>query len=158
MARKNIKKIKYRAPYEIPCISDYNSTSVMFIRRIEIQLKYKNSELKRIGVNSDNRKNYLENIIETEFAVISRKYEQIHHNDRMQIRKAIERRKSDRIEFSNLLEMLDVEIQSLATEYSMLEELYKKYNPLHNGRLDTEGVSFTNATTENTKEGDNDNE
>lgn len=135
MARKNRKKIRYRAPYEIPTVSNYRFAAKWFIRRVEFYLKRKNKELERLGVDPENRKKYLKSMVDTEIATKSRKYRKIFNSDCSRLNKAIKRRKSDKEEFSNLLSTIDIEIASLRAEYIAIEELYKEWNPLYKGQL-----------------------
>lgn len=141
MGSKKRKKIKYRAPYEIPAVSDYTVSVAKFIKHVEYRLKRKNIELKRLGAGGENAKEYLESMIDTEFITMLRKYEKIKSNDCIQINKAINRRKSDKKEYLKLLSMIDIEIASLNTEYLKLEKMYKRCNPLYKGRLKIDGIN-----------------
>ena len=96
MARKNKKKINYRAPYEIPAVSNYRFAAKWFIRRVENNLKNKNKELEQLGVSPEDRKEYLKSVVDTEFTTISRKYKKIYNSDCSRLKKAIKRRKSDK--------------------------------------------------------------
>lgn len=152
MAGKNRKKIKYRAPYEIPAVSNYKFAAKWFIKRVETGLKRKNKELKRLGVDSDKRKEYLENVVKTEVATKLRKYKKIYNSDCSRLNKAINRRKSDKEEFSKLLSMIEIEIASLSAEYIAIEKLYKKCNRLYKGKLNV-GKINTDEEIEDFTEG-----
>lgn len=153
MARKNRKKIKYRAPYEIPAVSNYRFAAKWFIRRVENSLKHKNKELEHLGITPEKRKEYLESVIDTEFGAISQKYKKIYNSDCSRLNKAIKRRRSDKKDFSNLLSMIDIEIASLSAEYIAIEELYKEYNPLYKGELKVGRIN-TDGKAEDCMEGD----
>lgn len=135
MARKNRKKIKYRVPYEIPAISNYSFSLARSIKRVESRLRRKKVELERLGEDSEYCKKYLESMIDTEFIEMKLKYDKKRTCDYRRLNDAIERRKTDKEEFSNLLSSINIEIESLNVEYSKLETLYRKYNPLYKGRL-----------------------
>lgn len=153
MARRNRKKIKYRAPYEIPAVSNYRFAAKWFIRRVEFYLKLKNKELEHLGDDPEKRKEYLKSVIDTEFAKKSRKCKKIYNSDLSRLNKAIKRRKSDKEEFSNLLSTIYIEIASLSEEYIAIEKLYKKYNPLYKGELKV-GRLNTDGNAEDSMEGD----
>lgn len=141
MARKNRKKIKNRAPYEIPAPSDYRFSTAKFIKRVELRLKRKNAELEHLGIDPKNREEYLNSIIETEFAAMLRKYKKMYNSDCVRLENAIERRKIDKEDYSNLLSDISIEIGALSAEYIAIEKLYKeKCNPLYKGQLRVQDI------------------
>lgn len=145
MAKKN-QPIIWRAPFEIPVASDYKAGILLFIRRVESQLKRKNTELKKNGVSAEKRNEYLKHIVETEYAAISRKQNQKHYNDLIRITHASERRESDKADLLSLISDISSEIDSLVYEYDKIEELYRDHNPLYQGRLIVDGISWNKKT------------
>ena len=146
MADKNRKKIKYRAPYEIPTASDYKFAVARFIKRVEFRLKHKNKELKHLGADLENCEKYLNSMIDTEFATRLRKYKKIYNSDCIQLEDAIERRRTDKEDYFKLLSDIKTEIASLSAEYIAIEKLYENnFNSLYKGHLkvDEEGEDFT---------------
>lgn len=130
------KKIKHRAPYEIPTVSDYKFVARRFIKRIEYILRRKNKELERMGIAVDNRKEYLESMIDTEYVARLRKYKKIYNSDCIRLEDAIERRRTDKEDYKKLLSDIRIEIASLSAEYIEIEKLYgEEFNSLYKGNL-----------------------
>lgn len=141
MAKKN-QPIIWRTPFEIPVASDYKAGIILFIRRVESQLKRKNTELKKNGVSPEKCNEYLKLVVETEYTAMSRKQQQKHNNDLIRITQASERRKSDKADFLKMISEINSELDSLKYEYARIEELYRDHNPLYQGRLIVDGVSL----------------
>lgn len=140
--------IKHRMVNGIPDIPIYKAIPIEEIRRFELFLDKKIKQLKKQNIDVEMYRKYLDSIVDefimTKFSELERK----HHQNVNLINGIFLRRSSDKTEFQNFIEFIDVEIAKTEQEFLLVETLYENFNPLYKGKFMNSGLDFTNKNDE----------
>lgn len=133
------RKITNRVPYSTIGI-DYSNISTITKKGGEFEkvLNKKISEFEKQGITTSTCLDYFEDIIDEYIEKLLSILEAEHLNCKNTVGYLFRKRASDKIEFQELLDSLEMEIASTEEEYNSVKEIYEKYNPLRNGKLITE--------------------
>jgi len=148
------KRIKFRAPYDVPPIQTFTAMSENEIRAIENMLKKQSANLKKQGVSQEQAQNYLDSIVETYIDSRLNSLFNACQNSRVRILETFTRRLTDKAEIQREIDLLDTLIAMTEAEYNFIENMYKNNNPLYNGKLVMDAYSSENNDTSEGKKDD----
>ncbi len=140
MSKKRIKEVKHRVPYGVPKIPAYNNNSMKKSKSIESLIDKKIKTLQQQGINVGMCQHYLDSIIDEHISSKLNELERAHRLNINLIHSTFLRRASDKVEFQELINLIETEISATEAEFNFVESLYKNFNPLYNGKINTKGV------------------
>lgn len=139
MEKKGNVKIKYRAPCKIPEPENY-SYNPRLSENLELQISKRIKDLERKGVDLAVHSQYLESVVDEQISKCLRELDEQHLTRVNFIEKSFLKCKADKEEFQNFLAVIEAELHSTEDEFKTVELLYKKFNPLYDGKMKTDNM------------------
>lgn len=147
MDKKSVKKVKYRAPCKIPEPENY-SNNPKLSEKLELQISKRIKDLEREGVDLAVHSQYLESVVDEQISNCLRELDAQHLTRVDFIKKSFLKRQADKEEFQNFLALIEAELLSTEEEFKTVELLYKKFNPLYDGKIKTDNTEEEMAADE----------
>ena len=138
---KSYQTVHKRIPYSTTSIDHQNILSIIGTSgEYEKEIDRKIAQFEKQGTNISTCSEYFDHMINEHTAKLQNKLEVAHANNMRLIGYLFRKRASDKIEFQELLDRLELEIASTEAEYEALKKITDQMNPLKNGRLTAEQV------------------
>ncbi|MEY8326355.1 hypothetical protein AALB47_20985 [Lachnospiraceae bacterium 54-11] len=131
--------IHKRIPYSTTNIDHQNILAIIKnTDDFEKDINKKMALFEKEGINISACSNYFENMVDKYIAQLLNKLETEHAKNMNSIGYLFRKRASDKNEFQEFLDRLDMEIVTTEVEYDKLKKIAEEMNPLKNGRLEAE--------------------
>lgn len=140
---KEFRNIIERIPYSTISIDYQNIFSI--VKKADDFEKVIDTRMKRLesqNINLSACSEYFENMVDDHITKLLSELETEHLKNMHVIGYLFRKRAADKMEFQQLLERIEAEINSTQAEYEVLEKYIEKIDPLKNGKLEAESVKI----------------